>query len=194
MENVDWNKIYLPLVAFADQLLKRYYWFRGKGTESYLAGRLPEDYAMDAIERYLTEPEKFDPSRNDSLLKYLKFNLLRRAISNDNDLLENKVSQPLIMQNSDEDSGELVEKIAYYVENSIEDEIDLKSLITDLEKLITEDPVLVKIFEGVCRMKSKRREVIKDYNLSPREYDNGFKRLKTILKKVSLNYSLIKEK
>jgi len=62
MEPINWEDIYVQLYAYTDKLLKAYTWFRKDQTDSYLKGKQIHDYVAGAIENFLREPDKYDPS------------------------------------------------------------------------------------------------------------------------------------
>jgi hypothetical protein len=195
MDAIEWEKIYLQLYAYADQLLKAHRWFRGKNTDSYLEGRQPHDYVMDAIEKYLNEPEKYDPSHNRSLVNYLKLHLIRSAVGNDSKKVENIVSSNIFnKQESENEDDVFLDAMLPCFNDYFDQQIDLTNILNDVFNSIKEDTLVLKIFEGCCRNRLKRREVIEEYKMTEAEYDNGFKRLRTILKNTAKKFELIKVK
>ena len=187
----DWNKLYLNLYAYADQLLKLKSWFRGKGTDSYHQGKQPHDYVQDAIFKYLSEPEKFDPSLR-SLEGYLKKHIIRQAIGNDSKTVENRVSSD-IFKNQYEESGtgnDLLDDILPFQHALFDKQMDIAQIMHYMSEKIKENPLLVKLFHGHCRDLLQRREVIREYHLSETEYDNGIRRLNTILKACAAKFCL----
>jgi DNA-directed RNA polymerase specialized sigma24 family protein len=191
METHNWDKIYLQLYAFADYLLKMHEWFRGAFTDSYLEGRQPHDYVNDAIEYHLRNPEKFDPAKR-TLVSYLKRHLIRRAISNDSKRAENvKTANVLYLsQDSDEESEELIEAFLPHNPAVVDQQIDFDMIMRDIEQAVQSDEVAKKIFDGLGREDIKRREIIKIHNMPEEVYDNGMKRLKTILKQTVKKYEI----
>lgn len=186
----DWDKIYLNLYAFTDQLLKSKKWFRGPDTDSYLLGKQTHDYVLDAIEKYLSEPGKFDPTLR-SLQGYLKQHIIRRAISNDLKTPENRLTSDVFKNDSvDDDDHGFLEHILPYQEAFFGDEMDLEEVMDYLADQIKNDDLLFKIFRGHCRDFLKRREVIQEYSLSENDYDNGIRRLTTVLKACSKKFGI----
>ena len=91
---VEWERVIPVLMAFAFSLL---------GNKKFTNRRdhLAYDFTMEAITKYLENPEKFDPSRNPDLINYLKYNILRQLITN----FENSTGirkRIIIRKNSDE--------------------------------------------------------------------------------------------
>jgi hypothetical protein len=187
----DWQKLYLSLYAFADQILKSQYWFRGKGTDSFFKGKQPHDYTQDAIEKYWLEPEKFDPTQM-SLLGYLKKHILRRAVGNDSKRLENRFSSDIFKKQyrNNNDDNEYLDDILPFQQAIFDQQMDLDLIMDFIADQIKHDTILVKVFHGHCRDRLERREVIQEYKLSDTEYDNGFRRLKTILKDCAIKFYL----
>lgn len=191
MESINWDKIYLQLYAYADQLLKAHTWFRGKKTDSYLEGRQAHDYVMDAIEKHLKGPEKYDPQKR-SLANYLKLHILRTAIGNDSKKTENKISSNVFAnaRTDDDDDNDFLDAILPYTKGLFDQQMDLQMIMDDIGNLIQSDPIVFKIFEGRCRENMERIKVMENYNLSNTEFDNGMKRLKTILRRIAKKYSI----
>jgi hypothetical protein len=195
MEAPDWDKIYLQLFTYARQLLKVHHWFRGPNCESTIAGKEAHDYVIDAIEKYLKEPEKFDPTRGRSLLNYLKLHIIKQSISNDSKSLENRTSSNTDQFKGGEDDDEnFVVSVLPHFEAHFGDEIDLKQILNKVSLEVRKDAILSKIFDGASKNVMKRREIIKEYDLSETEYDNGFKRLTTILKRIAKKFDLTSAK
>ncbi len=87
----EWADLYLQLYAYTDNLLKSYKWFRCGVKDTYLKGKEPKDYVMEAVTRFLEHPEKYDPEKR-SLLGYLKKHIIRTMAGNDARSEENRVS------------------------------------------------------------------------------------------------------
>ena len=191
MESINWDKIYLQLYAYADQLLKVHTWFRGKKTDSYLEGRQPHDYVIDAIEKHLKEPEKYDPQKR-SLENYLKLHIIRTAIGNDSKKTENKLSSDLFAngKNDEDADNDFLDAILPYTKGIFDQQIDFQMIMDDIGNSIQSDPIALKIFEGSCRENMKRVKVMENYNLSNTEFDNGMKRLKSTLRQTAKKYNI----
>src|SRR5438445_760571 len=63
---IDWEDVYIQLCAFAHRILSAKTWCRGQ-SGPYVRGKEACDYAAEAIEKYLTHPEKFDAAKGDLL-------------------------------------------------------------------------------------------------------------------------------
>src|SRR5665213_911546 len=106
MDAINWDDLYLQLYAYTDHLLKARSWFRKDKTDSYLKGKQVHDYIQDAIEKYLLEPEKYDPSSGRSLVTYLKWHIIRSAVGNDVRSPENQTSSDILSSDSTESNDE----------------------------------------------------------------------------------------
>lgn len=193
MDNIKWDDIYIQLYAYADQLLKTFVWFRKTTTDSYLKGKQPHDYAAEAIEKYLSAPEKYDSSTGRSLVTYLKWHIIRTAVGNDVRSKENRSSSDLLSRNNSEDSDDFfinTESFFPFLSASFDDDIDYKSIMDDIDYAIKDDQLIKLIFNEVRIKGYDRRDVIKQHQLNESDFDNGMKRLKTILKKVIKQYNL----
>jgi hypothetical protein len=185
----DWQEIYLQLYAFADQLLKHYTWFRGKKTDSFLMGKQPHDYAIDAIEKYLIDPEKYDSTKR-SLAGYLKKHILRHVVFNDAVSLENKTSKQAPFTNPDRSDEDFVDLLLKHPDAGLDSEMDFDKIMAEIEAGVKDDPMASLIFEGTGRNGLKRRQIIEENNITDIDYDNGMKRLKTVLKQVIKKYEI----
>lgn len=192
MDKINWEDIYVQLYAYSDQLLKAKSWFRKGKTDSYLKGKQVHDYIADAIEKYLTAPGKYNSLSGRSLVNYLKQHIIRSLIGNDAKSLENKTSSN-ILSNENSDEGEPfsnIENLLPFTEAFFDQEIDFKEVLNSIRNGIENDKIVEKIFEGVCCNGLKRRDVIKENQMEESEFDNGMKRLKTILKKTAKKHEL----
>lgn len=186
----DWQKIYLLLYAFADQLLKNYSWFRGKNAESSIGGKQPHDYAADVIEMYLLAPEKYDSSKM-SLVGYLKKHILRRAVFNDAVSSENRTTKKLPSPGKDDDNDQSLIDLLFSRSDSTFDQVmDFDKIMAEIEEGVKEDRIASLIFEGTGRDGLKRREIMEQKCISDTDYDNGMKRLKTVLRQVIRKYEI----
>lgn len=193
MDAINWDDLYLQLYAYTDQLLKARSWFRKDKTDSYLKGKQVHDYIQDAIEKYLLEPEKYDPSSGRSLVTYLKWHIIRSAIGNDVRSPENQTSSDILSSDSsegDEDSFKNIDALLPFVAAYFGDELDYKNIVKDAEEELQQDDIAMTIFKEVRCQNVDRRVVIQQYNMKESEFDNGMKRLKTVLKRVAKKYEL----
>lgn len=193
MDSINWEDLYLQLYAFADHLLKSRSWFRKDQTDSYLKGKQVHDYVQDALEKYLLEPEKYDPSSGRSLANYLKWHIIRAAVGNDVRSPENKTSSDILSQDnaeSDDEASKNIDAFLPFVAAVFGDELDFKNIVKDVKEELQIDEIALVIFKEVRCNNTDRRVVIKQYNLKDSDYDNAMKRLKTILKRVAKKYQL----
>lgn len=196
-DNIDWEQVLLSLHSYTRSLANSKRWFRGNGTSNFLKGKEIEDYVNEAIVRYLQHPEKFD-SKKGSLINYLQYNLIRNLVGNDSRTLENKSSDNSFSiahekEEDMEDSGNYLDSILPYVESYFDEELDYNNIMDSIEMEIGNDELLKNLFNSVTQQNMKRREVIELYKLTSKEYDNGIRRLKTILNKVANQYDLSKQ-
>lgn len=192
MEPINWEDIYVQLFAFTDQLLKAFSWFRKGKTDSYLKGKQVHDYVAEAIEKYLREPEKYDPSSGRSLVNYLKWHIIRTSVGNDVRSPENKTSSTLLAGSDfdeDDDIYSNVEAFLPFVTASFDQNADYKQIIEDIENELRGDEMAKLIFEEVRCNGMDRRDVIKKYDVRGTDFDNGMKRMKTVLRKIAKRYS-----
>lgn len=193
MEPIDWEEIYIQLFAYTDQLLKTYSWFRKDKPDSYLKGKQIEDYVQDAIEKYLLEPEKYDPSSGRSLVTYLKWHIIRSSVGNDARSPENKTSMPVLSgDNSADDDDPFcnIESFLPFVKPAFDENIDYKEILKQIHNDLQGDEMAQIIFEEVRCRGMDRREVIKKHSIEDKDFDNGMKRMNRVLKKVAQKYKL----
>lgn len=177
-DNVDWDKVIPVLMAYAYVLI-------GASNQRMARSReeLAYDFAVDSITKYLSEPEKFDPSRNPDLIKYLKYYILRQLISNAKKKAAN-VNE--VGQNEDEElefDSESIDDL-FAEEFELDEAIDVASVVMKIEHEIEEDEELYEIFIGRYYDESKRGEICKDLKISTDEYDNRIRRLRRLSRKV----------
>jgi len=192
MEPINWEDIYVQLYAYTDQLLKAYSWFRKGKTDSYLKGKQVHDYVAEAIEKYLRAPEKYDPSSGRSLVTYLKWHIIRSSVGNDVRSPENVTSSTLLSADDsvdDDDHFCNIEAFLPFVAASFDQQADYKKILTDIEHELQDDEMAKLIFEEVRCNGMDRRDVIKKHEVTDKDFDNGMKRMKTILKKIAKRYS-----
>lgn len=199
MENIDidWEEIILKLESFTRSLVEKKAWFRGKGTTSYLKGKEVEDYVFDAIEKYLRNPDKYDPERG-TLVKYLQYNLIRSLVSNDSTSLENQSSKDVFsfevnMENVDENTGSYIDSIFPCVDAFFDQNIDYNEILKEIEENVSKDKIVEEIYFGERFDGMKRAEIIKEFNMTDKEFDNGKRRMQTILNNVAKKYNLNKQ-
>jgi len=194
MDTIDWEGIYPQLLAFSDQYMKKNDWFRGKDCDSSIQGKQADDYVQEAIADYLYHPEKFKPEKG-SLVKYLKFSIIRRQYSNDANRPENTSYRDVFGMYGEEDEDDSIsyaESILPFLAATFDEQIDYVTVMLDIEKSLQMDSKALKIFHLTRKMGYKRREVIADGHLTEDDFDSGMKRLNRILEKIEIKYSIKK--
>ncbi|WP_129020677.1 sigma factor [Edaphocola flava] len=191
MDTVFWENVITQLLAYADQLLKTHAWFRGKASDTSIKGRQAEDYVQETIARYLDDPDNYDPSKGE-LIKYLKYYILRRLVSNDSKSLENTVNIDLFGWKNDdlESDMEFWEKLMPVEDCDFDSNIDFEQILNDICHNLVDDPECTVIFNLTRKNGYKRREVIREVSFTEDQFDNAMKRLNRILKKVAKKYSI----
>jgi hypothetical protein len=145
-------------------------------------GYTTEDFTQEAIFRYLEVPKTYNPSKG-KFLSFLKYYILRRLVSNLNVLAENQQSIDLYQNNLNDDDDEVnYEDYLPGTTSDIEIEIDYNSYVDYIIERIDGETVLENIFEGIFINNLKRREICEHYDISEQDYDNGVRRLNTIIK------------
>ena len=141
---------------------------------------LAYDFSMESIKRYLEDSSKFDSSRNADLVNFLKFNILRRLISNHKMLDGQK--RELLYENDDSNGIK--------VDNSTTEIFDIHSRI-DLEKALSKirievgsDLDLLSVFELRYVEDYKPSEVMEELQISSRDYNNRIRRVDTIRNRI----------
>lgn len=187
------EELYEELYIYTDYLIKQKKWFR-RGSDSFLKGKQVHDYVSDAIERYLNEPEKYDESKGRSLLNYLKLHVIRNLVRNDSNSSENQSTLD-VFAHSSSDNGEdsessYLDSVLPFLDAFFPDEIDYNDIMSYVEGQVEEDKDIENIFLGLCVYDLKRREIIKEFDMSEGQYNNGLRRLKTILKNTATEFNL----
>lgn len=193
-DEIDWEDLYLRLYSYTTYLVRSKGWFRGNRTDSFLKGKQIHDYVSGAIEKYLSHPEKFDPSRGRSLEKYLKLHIIKTLVGNDARSPENKTSSNIFNENpfgDEEANSNYLDNLLPYLEVYYDDEIDYKLIISSIMDEIKEDKIAENIFLG--RIEGLlRRDIIYEFGISAKEYDNGNRRLETIINNVVDKFKITK--
>lgn len=192
--NIDWEDVYAKLYGYADFLLRSKNWFRGKNSGVYLKGQEVHDYVIEAITRYLEHPEKFNPSKR-SLVSYIKLHLIRTLVGDDAKLKENKLNQDVFafadkVVGEGEDAESFLDTVLPFVEAFFDQEVDFEKIMNHIETEVKSDGITENIYLGICCYGMKRREVIKEFSMTESEFDNGMRRLKTILKNTVATYGI----
>lgn len=195
MEILDWDDIYVQLYTYTDHLLKAKKWFRKDGSDSYLKGKQVHDYISEAIEKHLRRPEKYDNTSNRSLVNYLKLHIILTLVGNDARSPENYKTDDIfsatMKDNEEEDTQFNLDVFLPFAGAFFDQEIDYQEIISHVKSELSTDEICNKIFEGICN-RLKRRESIEEHFLTEKQFDNGMKRLNTILEKTAVKYDLTK--
>lgn len=189
---IDWQDIYLKLEAFSRSWASGRSWFRGDDTPSFYKGKEGHDYAMDAILKHLDQPDKYDPALGD-LLKYLEYNLVRAAVGNDLRRKENRLTSDIFKYDNDgdEEGTPYAERLLPHTEASFSDDYDYEELKSLIEEKSKDDPEAEKVYMGKM-FEMTREEIIKDSAMTPGQYDNANRRLKTIVNRALAYLKAIK--
>lgn len=180
------DEVILRLEAFARSLLKVQPWFRGGNSNIFLKGKEMRDYVYEGIEKYLRNPKNYDPTKGD-LVAYLKWNIIRSLVSNDVTSKENRVTKDVFAYQDDEDSElNYLDRILPCLEPMFEDELDYTKIKEYVEKRLEGDSIAEEIFLGIYSNGMKRNEIIKEFNMSENDYNNGVRRLNTVLSEASV--------
>lgn len=177
-DNIDWNIEFPKLLPV---LMSYAFFMIGSSNLRVIKNReeLSYDFSMEAIKRYIENPNKFDPSRNKDLVLYLKRNILRRLISNFKNLHSQKNE---FLYELDDSIGKKVIK-SFIDYNEIYDDIDYKELIKNIELELSSDKNLFDIFEYRIKKEYKRSEVCDVLNIELKDYNNRIRRLRTVIKR-----------
>jgi len=196
--DIDWEEVILSLQSYTRFLVNGKGWFRGKTSSIYLKGKEIDDYIYDAIGKYLRNPEKYKPEEG-SLILYLKYNLIRSLVSNDLASAENQTSKDVFgiadikEDNDTNDSGSYLDATLPYAEVFFDQEIDYKEIMKHIEEEVKNDKIVEEIFLGLHGYGMPRRDVIKEFNMTDKDFDNGMRRLTTILNNTAKKFDLKKQ-
>ncbi|MBK7965753.1 MAG: hypothetical protein IPK10_11030 [Bacteroidetes bacterium] len=192
-KEIDWEEVILRLQTLTRSLAKGKGWFRGVETTVYLKGKEIDDYVFEAIEIHLRNPEKFEPNKG-SFIKYLFYSIIRNLVRYDLVSAENRTTNDVFAyqnDNEDEDnSAPYLDAILPYAEVFFDQEIDFKEVMSYIESEAKGDAIVENIFLGLSGYGLKRAEIIKEFNMTPVEYDNGMRRLITIRNKAAKKYDI----
>lgn len=169
----DWESILRELIAYANALLQ-------DDVSSSEKAEMAKDFAVEAITKYLEEDSKFDVTRNSNLVWYLKYNILRRLVSN---YYKSSYKKKQVRLYGKDDEEDILESL-YVKEYDLEGKIDAEKVLSQLETKIEHDSELLSIFKGRYYQNLKRSEICLDLNITPNEYNNRMKRLKRLSKPV----------
>jgi len=189
LDELNWKDIILQLTAFAQYLINIDKDDWSKGPTNLPKGFEAKDLAMEAIKDFLENPDKFDPSRNESLINFLKFHTVRRLVSNLKKSKENRTKASYIENEKDSDEIEIFEKYSGtstlgFFELFIVEGIDVDKTIHKIEQVIKDDVEMSMVFNALVYDNSVRHEICDDLGLKPNEYDNILKRLKRNVERI----------
>ena len=206
--SVDWEEVILRLQSYTRSLVSKKGWYRissivkidpknegkNKYESTYIKGKEVDDYVYEAIEKYLGNIEKHDPQKG-SLIDYLKYSVIRSLVSNDLVSSENRTSKDVFahsnnLEDNEKDNGSYLDSILPYAHAYFDIEIDYTEIMNYVQGEIKGDEILEEIFLGICLNGLKRRDVIEEFNLSEKDFDNGMRRLKTILSRTAKKFDL----
>ena len=194
--DIDWEEIIVRLTAFTRSWVRGKPWFRGETTTTFLMGKEVEDYVFTAIGRYLEQPEKFDPQKGE-LLEYLKYNLVRSYIANDLRKKENNQTDDIFAEDNDEDdeegSSSYSERVLPYTAALFPDDIDYNAIKEYIEKEVQGDTDAENIFLGIYTYGMKRRDVIEEFTMTAVAFDNGMRRLNTVINRAAVQFNKNKQ-
>ncbi len=174
-EKEVFTKLLKVLMAYAHKLIGTSS-LRLKKSRSELA----YDFSMETISKHLEKPEKFDPSRNSDLVKYLKYNILRRLIFN----FKKKKSQEFEIGYENEDSTGLKVAKSFVEENDIHDLLDEQNLLKSIQTELNGNTILLELFNLRYSKEYTRKEICQTLKISTGEYANRIRRLDTVVNRV----------
>jgi len=190
--HIDWEEIIIRLIAFTRSWTRGKPWFRGETTTTFLMGKEVEDYVFEAIGKYLEKPEKFDPDKGE-LLEYLKYNLVRSFVANDLRKKENNQTDDIFAEDSeehhDEKSSSYSERVLPYTAALFQDDVDYNAIKEYIEKEVQGDADVENIFLGIYIYGMKRREVIEEFTMTAASFDNGMRRLTTVINRAATHFN-----
>lgn len=189
---IVWEDIIVELQAFARYLTHKGVWFRGTNPVSFLSGKEIDDYVYETIGRYLENPEKFDPTKGD-LVSYLKWNILRSLVSNDVRSGENHLTDVIYGGNGndepDSEQSSYKERLLPAALPLFSDEIDYEAVKEYIENQIRGDAVVEDIFLGLYHYGMKREKIIEEFKMSVNDYNNGVRRLDTVISRAASQFN-----
>lgn len=170
-ENEVFSKLLKVLMAYSLKLI-------GDSTLrlSKNKAELAYDFSMEAIRRHLEDVSKFDSTRNSDLVKYLKYNILRRLISNHKTLDGQK--REVLYENHDV-NGIKVDNSSDEVFD-IHIRIDLQHTLDKIRSEVGSDLDLLSVFELRYVEDYKPSEVMEELQITSRDYNNRIRRVDTI--------------
>jgi hypothetical protein len=193
--SVDWEEVILSLQSFTRSWVNGKGWFRGGKTTTFLQGKEIEDYVFGAIEKYLRNPEKHNPSKG-SLIDYIKYNLIRSLVRNDLVSAENQTSRDVFASadkyEEDDVVGSYLDSILPFATAYFDQEIDFAEIMLEIDQEISKDKIAEEIYLCERCYGMKRADIIAEFNMLEKVFDNGKRRMQTILNNIAKKYDLNK--
>ncbi len=169
-------------------------WFR-KGSDSLLKGKKVEDYVYEAIGRYFENPEKHNTERG-SLFTYLS-TVVMTLVGNDLRSKENKTTWAIPHEADGDENGnkelDYFDLVTRRIEENIEDQIYYDQIVKDIVEEIAKQEeagnkdILEKIYLGLD-LGLKPKDIMETFKMPNGEYNNGIRRLRTIVRKIVSKY------
>lgn len=174
------------LYSFSDGLFRRLF-----KTEVNSKGKSAKDYVNDALVKHLLGKDKYDPARG-PLDHHLKKNVIMQAQFNDlRKHLKNKMESISVDGGLGEDEALVLDEYRLGKTVPALEESDMKVIFSTIEESIKDDPVVegiyLAVFYDIYEI-SDRKEICQACNLQENEFDNGKRRLKTVLNSVYRKY------
>ncbi len=157
-------------------------------------GKSFKDYVIDAVEKYLRNPDKYDAVKA-PLEYYLKYHLIWQALHNDLPIHLKK--EYALQRQLTTEQAEMIHRTPNPEIIFDPDEVevvvatlsdhDRKLLFAEIEKGIEGDQVVEQIYLAVAHEKynlSDREEICQDFSIIKNDFDNGRRRFITVLKRV----------
>jgi hypothetical protein len=191
------KEIYRPLLVLTKILIKSKKWFRGYNTYVTIAGKEPDDYVFEALAICIENSQKIKIEKE--VLFKISRNIIFTLIGNDCRSFENKTTVVIeeyldTGNDNNDDVVDFLDTIFPHSEPFFDQQFDYDLIMSDIENEVIDDIFLKKLFICICCFAMKRREVCRDFDITEKEYDNGVRRLKTILNRIALKYDLIIKK
>ena len=183
--------LFRSLYAYSSVLFRRIY-----KREVNERGKSFTDYVNDAIEKHIKGEDNFDPTRS-TLDFHLKKNVIRQAIYNDRPAYVKKQ-----LKKTDEEWGlgsNIMPSYPVSSEGTVEAdvpeimELDQKIVFDEIAIAVTGDNVLENFYLAICEGDFSlvdRAEICAEFKMSESDFDNGKRRMKTILKNVFTKYNI----
>lgn len=196
LEKPENRKLLVSLYAFSRGLYKKLY-----NKEINEVGKGFQDYVHDAIEKHLRGEDNFDVSRG-KLNFHLKYNVIRQMLVNDLPLEVRKAYQKRKKSEpEDEEMIHIIQEVQAYIDPDDLPSVDFgldnmysAAIFKAIEDGIKEDEIAQRIYLAVVQDKyqfSEREEICTDYELEKSDFDNGKRRLLTVVRRVFKKFDII---